>query len=205
MTRVLAVLGLAVLAAGCTGSTSSSVPPASATSSTAAPARTATLVLEEGVTVQAPTDWFETPFRGSPGTVVFPLVFLSTEAFSGPCASGKLQESCSDKGWFPADWVAPTDGLLVLWKETEFPGGPGLEQLDGQLATIDGHPAKIWSGKATTSCPTEASTEMDAFVSDESRGNPGVRWDMTACLGARPSDRDRAAVQTMLDSLHITG
>jgi hypothetical protein len=159
-------------------------------------------VLDHGVTVEAPAEWFETPFHGELGSVVFPLVFLGTKAFSGPCASGPSQAACSANGWFPSDWTTPSNGVVVLWLETEFPDGD-LSQLPGQPTVIDGRPAKVWSGKATSACPAGAATETDAYIPPDAKA-PGVRVDMTACVGASASASDRADVQTMLESLRIS-
>ena len=53
------------------------------------------------MTVQAPAAWFEIPYHGELGTVVYPLVYLSTNAYTGPCVSGPPKEMCNSKQWFP--------------------------------------------------------------------------------------------------------
>jgi hypothetical protein len=157
------------------------------------------------VTVQAPATWFALGYHGEPGTVVFPLVFLGTQGFSGPCASGPPRQACSDKGWYPDDWTAPKDGVLVLWLETQFPDGPALSHLPGRTTVFDGRPAKVWSGGSTAACVAGTASEIDAYVARDDPNDSGDRLDMSACFGSDAPAQDRAEVQAMLATLKITG
>jgi hypothetical protein len=155
-------------------------------------------------TVQVPARWFATRYRGAPATVYFPLVFFSTQKLTGPCFASRAPSRCTSQSWFPASSTTPTHGVLVLWSHAEFPtASSGIPNLPGRRVVIDHRAAKVSSGAATTSCPTGATTEIDAYVRARVHGYPGERFDMTACLGAQVSPADRDAVQRMLRSLHI--
>jgi hypothetical protein len=167
---------------------------------------TTTHEIVEGVTVEAPSAWFPVEYRGVLPPVYFPLWFFSTSEYTGACSSGGPSQACNaGGGYFPPDWVTPDDGVIVLWSESQFPGNirPALAHLPGDITTINGHRARVWTGTATRACSRVASTEMDAFVVRDEHDNPGVRIDMKACFGEHAPDGVRAAVRTMLDSLTI--
>lgn len=192
-----------------TGGTPSTEPGGSVTAATGGASNaggTTTHTISEGVTVEAPSTWFPVEYRGIPATVVFPLWFFSTAEYTGACSTGGPRESCLDQTWFPPDWVTPDDGVIVLWSETQFPwtSGPALAHLRGDVTSINGHRAKVWTGTATRACSHVASTEMDAYVLMFDKGYPGQRIDMQACFGEHAPDDVRAAVRAMLDSLTIT-
>jgi hypothetical protein len=158
------------------------------------------------VTVQAPAAWFETAYRGVTPSTVYPLIYLSTQPFSGVCASGSVHEECTDPS-FPPAWTTPSDGVLVLWRQDEYPANHGpLTQLSGPDLTIDGRRAKIQSWtKSAPDCPAGAKSEMAGFVAKDSSAESGLGFDTIACFGAGATPQDRVRVRTMIESLHIGG
>jgi hypothetical protein len=180
---------------------------APATEGTATADGTTTHTIADGVTVEAPSTWFPVEYRGMLAPVYFPLWFFSSSRYSGACSTGKQNQACTEGGgWFPPDWVTPDDGVIVLWSESQFPwtSGPALAHLPGDITSINGHRARVWTGTATRACSHVASTEMDAYVVRYEHDNPGVRIDMKACFGEHAPDDVRAAVRAMLDSLTIS-
>ena len=151
-------------------------------------------------TVRVPGQWHLTAFRGESAPVYFPLDFVSTDQLPRVCP-GKITESCAGKNGFPSGWKAPANGVLVLWSHAEFPTGPALAHVSGDVATIDGRPAKVRSGTATSACPPGAATEIDAYVST---AETGERFDMTACFGPHATADTHKSVRTMLYSLRRT-
>ena len=157
-----------------------------------------------------PVRWIATPYRGVPATVISPLVFLSADPFTEVCASPKADSSrCTTAGWFPPDAHTPADGVLILWLAATFPTNGAWTALPGRNTRINGHRARVYSGAPIDSCPDGTTTEVEAniLIATKPLGTahfyPGSRLAMTACLGPKITSTDRAAVTTMLHSLHI--
>jgi hypothetical protein len=154
--------------------------------------------------VRVPRHWIITHFTGVPGTVYFPLDFISSARLPGACARGASPSSCAGPNWFAPTWVTPAHGVLILWAHAEFPpSDPALVNLPGRRVTIDDRPAKLYSGRATDACPAHTDTEVDAFIRASGPNYPGERIDMRACLGANVTQADRSRVTAMLYSLRI--
>jgi hypothetical protein len=163
-----------------------------------------TLSLSGWASIRAPASWDTTTYRGEPATVSFPLRFLSSGQLTGPCTTGSPKAACTTQNWFPDDWRTPADGVVVLWSHAEFPAaGSGLTHQPGRPTTIDHRAASVWSGPATSRCPSGAGTELDASVREVAHSSPGDRFDMTACFGQGVTPQDRSAVGRMLHSLRI--
>jgi hypothetical protein len=206
----LAVAVLVPLLTACTSSTGStrSISATTSTSVTSASGSAtasdalggSTVVSVAGwATVSIPRQWHVTPFRGEPAPVYFPLDFVSTEKLP-PMCPGEITQSCAARNWFATGWAAPVGGVTVLWSHVEIPTGPTISNIDGRAATIDGRPAKVRSGAATSACLPGTATELDAYVSTSAQ--TGERFDMKACFGPHATRNDRASVIAMLNSLH---
>jgi hypothetical protein len=166
--------------------------------------RLVTLSLSGWASVRVPARWPTTAYRGEPATVYFPLRFLSSSGFSGPCATGPMNPVCTTQNWFPSDWRTPAAGVIVLWSHVELPStGPALQHQPGWRTTIDQRSAKVWSGLATSRCAAGADTESDAAVREDAHSDPGDSFEMTACFGRAATGQDRSAVRRMLRSLDI--
>lgn len=157
-----------------------------------------------------PVSWIATPYRGMPATVISPLVFLSATPFTEECAGRNADSSrCTTADWFPPDAHTPADGALILWLAATFPTNVAWTALPGRNTRINGHRARVYSGAPINSCPDGTATEVEAniLIATKPLGAahlyPGSRLAMTACLGPNISATDRAAVTTMLHSLHI--
>jgi hypothetical protein len=163
-----------------------------------------------GASILKPTRWVASPYRGMPATVVSPITFFSSAPFTRACANNDAAASkCTTPGWFPPDAHTPADGVLILWLAATFPSNVGWASLPGQNTRINGHRARVYSGPPIDFCPDGATTEVEAnvLIATKPLGTthqyPGSRLAMTACLGPHISPADRAAVMTMLHSLHI--
>ena len=120
-------------------------PSTASASATAASPAIRPQVLGPGVAVQVPAAWFTTAYRGVVPTTVYPLLYLSTQPFSGVCASGSVPRM-SPTPKLPPAWTTPSDGVLVLWRQDEYPAQYGpLVYLAGPDLTIDGRRARIQS------------------------------------------------------------
>jgi hypothetical protein len=153
--------------------------------------------------VQVPAGWHTTAYRGIPAPVFFPLRFVSSAQFAGPCASGPMKAECTTKNWFPETWQPRPGEVIVLWSHSEVPGDSVLRHRPGARITIDRRPAKLWTGAATSKCPVTSGSEIDASIVEEPRSYPGDGFDMTACFGPGANDQNREAVMRMLHSLDV--
>lgn len=163
-----------------------------------------------GASALIPRRWSVAPYNGIPAPVLSPVAFWSSSPLQSRCAAGKPDPtSCTTSNWFPPDVQTPSAGVVVLWLNAQFPTNSAFNALPGRLAHIDHHVARVSSGRATSACPKGATQEVQAFVQIATRRYgpahllPGGRIDMTACIGGRASADDRAAVTTMVHSLHI--
>jgi hypothetical protein len=194
-------VALAMIAASaCSGSAGPTLGSGSSSTASHGEADGPVLVSLAGwATLRVPRRWHVTAFRGEPAAAYIPLDFVSTEQLSRVCP-GKITQSCAAENWFAPGWTAPEGGFLVLWAHAELPSGPALAHVSGHRATIDGRPAKVWSGSATSACPPDTATEVAASISTSDLS--GERLDMTACFGPHASSDDHASVLAMLNSLH---
>jgi hypothetical protein len=124
-------------------------------------------------------------------------------SLTGPCATGAAPAECTTRNWFPNDWQPPPHGVILLWTHAERPFGSALTTAPGKSTTIDHRPARVWSGPATSNCPSGTSSELDASVRAEPHSYPGESFNMTACFGSATTSQDREDVDHLLHSLQI--
>lgn len=169
------------------------------------PSRWTKLNLGGGTYVRVPPTWHTSRYRGATPTVYYPLSFVSNQPLTGPCAEGRVKTWCNRPGsYFPPNWVTPRAGVIILWSQAAFPSpsGRALAHLAGKQTHIGGRLAKVKVGTATSTCPAEAATEVDAYVPIAARSHPGLRYDMTACIGP-DAHGVLAEANRMLASIHV--
>jgi hypothetical protein len=192
----LGAVAAGVVVAGCTGS--SSQPPTPKPSPSAS---TRTVELLPGSSVQIPSSWYTAEPAGIVGTVVYELLFVG---------SAKLEESCPPLT--PAGKTCvrgvyepvspPSDGVVMLWVETQFDSGPGVDRMPGRAVVVDHYPAKVRTVAPAPPCFPGTAKEFTAAVAIDPK-EPGVRMQLTACFGPRASAQVHREVQTMLESLRV--
>lgn len=162
---------------------------------------TKTVSLGDPDTIRAPANWSVSRFHGTPATVVFPLVFLSSRALAPACVPGRKGiSSCETGDWFSPRWRTPGDGVLVMWLETTLPNDAWFRDFHGRHTRVDDHPAKTaWSD--ATDCAPGAKTEFNATVRPWHQDTSLL--DLRACFGPHAPRADRSAVVTMLHSLRV--
>ena len=117
--------GSAVTTAPSTRPVPTPTPSASPTGATA-PTPTRVLYLGDAHT-RVPARWFAAPYLGEVPTIYIPIVFLSTEPFTGMCSSTAPQsDRCTTQNLFPPRSRTPADGLIIKWGQTEYPDSTDL-------------------------------------------------------------------------------
>jgi hypothetical protein len=151
--------------------------------------------------ITIPSGWSWSRFQGAPATIVFPLIYVSSQKMPTQC-TGVARTSCWRSLAFPTSWRTPRDGVLVEWSEYENPtlSGHSLMYVHGRRTTIDHRRAKISRPPPDAqTCPAGTASQLVAFVA----GPGALRFDMTACFGAKASPQLVDSVDAMLRSLDV--
>ncbi|MBE7195761.1 MAG: hypothetical protein INR66_25195 [Gordonia polyisoprenivorans] len=157
--------------------------------------------------VRVPDGWQHIGYFGQIATVVFPVVFLTDGRLTGRCVTGPYAKRCTSSTWFAPHWKVPANGVLLDWLDVSIPGPqhqePRFPGTRGHAIVLARRPAKLYSGTATTSCPSSAASEIDLVIQRSRRGYPNSRLDMRACFGPRASLHTRQSVRYMIHSLQF--
>jgi len=192
----LGVVAVAVVVAGCTGSASQGLRPTAGPS-----AATRTVQLLPGWSVQIPSSWYTAEPGGLTGTVVYDLLYVSSAKLEESCPpltpSGK---ACARGVYEPVS--PPSDGVVMLWVETQFDSGPDVDQMPGRAIVVDHYPAKVRTAVPGPPCSTGTAKELTAAVAIDPK-DPGVRMQLTACFGPHASAQVHREVQKTLESLRV--
>jgi hypothetical protein len=184
-----------VVAAGCAGSSSHALTPTPSPSGA-----TRTVQLMPGSSVQIPSSW-NTAEPRVVSMAVYDLLWVSSAKLEASCPpltpSGK---TCVRGVYEPVS--PPSDGVVLLWTETQFDSSPRIHQMSGRAIVVDHYPAKVRTIAPAPPCFTGTSKELTAAVAIDPK-EPGARMQLAACFGPRASAQVQREVQTMLKSLRV--
>lgn len=152
-----------------------------------------------GLSFDYPANWRQAAFADDVGSFSALITYLSTEP---------ITDRCSKNGCGPSPPVKQlgSRGVLVSWTARSFlppPGATIFGTIEGQKTTVDGHPAKVYVGKAGNECPAIGAQEVmhvSIFQTESS-----MAWtEMIACLrGPDLPDLERE-IRSMVASAKLT-
>ncbi len=147
-----------------------------------------------GLTFSYPRTWTLTRIRRA-GMVYAGIAYLSSRPTQAPCPP---QDHVDCAGHQPRP-LRP-GGLLIHWYAWGTPAIT-LATQPGRPATIGGHPAHVWTGRAVGLCHTvHGSRTVQAWITQSPATGNGQLIEMTACLSG---SAQTAAVQSLLKSVHL--
>ena len=213
------LIATAMIAVGCTSSSTSEPPPVGSVHPTLTPGHPTVkwvLYRANGLSFIYPVDWKAKGFEGSHSSFETPLVYLSNQEMSDPCTNRPGSRVCHA---YPIKALDP-GGVVLVWSTNGFPGWDFAQQR-GRAITVGGRAAKITARRdcghlvadrsVSVIIPFDQVESTPAGVASSSVDRPSLidtpnNWyELDACFRDPGADAALDQVRRLLRSVQLSG